>query len=73
MDVYKLYPSYKESGLSNAYRLHSKTHHYKGYTWYRLSELPPEYNQLINEYYINEDNLPIDLTMLGGDVYGKSA
>ena len=64
MDVYKLYTDYKESGLSNAYRLHSKNHHYKGYTWYRLSELPEEYKPLLREYYINEDNLPIDPTML---------
>ena len=64
MDVYKLYPDYKESGLSAAYRLSHKTHHYKGYTWYRLSELPEEYKPLLREYYMNEDNLPIDSTML---------
>ena len=49
--VYKKYPDYKESGLSDAYRLNHKTHKYKGYTWYRLNELPEEYKPLLDEYY----------------------
>ena len=50
-EVYEKYPDYKESGLSDAYRLNHKTHKYKGYTWYRLNELPEEYKPLLDEYY----------------------
>lgn len=50
-DIYNLFPDYKEKGLSGAYRLHHKTHHYKGFTWYRLNELPEEYKPLLEEYH----------------------
>ena len=57
-DVYKKYDDYKEKGLHDAYRLNSATHRYKGYTWYRLNELPDKYKPLLDEYYrCNSDNI----------------
>jgi len=45
--------NYKRKTLKCAYRKNSKTHYAYGYIWYRLYELPEEYNELLCNYYEN--------------------